>query len=135
PGPIRSFSSGAGIPVDSNGGSDENEEMAGGNFEVVFGDRCGALAGCRPRRGRLELQRAAELRGAQSRSRSGDCNRNERLEQPDVGYDRKPHLVVQAARFGCSRLIERDRKSTRLNSSHGSISYAVFCLKKKTMTR
>src|SRR5207245_6076275 len=27
-----------------------------------------------------------------------------------------------------------DRKSTRLNSSHGSISYAVFCLKKKTKT-
>src|SRR5438128_9049089 len=26
-----------------------------------------------------------------------------------------------------------DRKSTRLNSSHGSISYAVFCLKKKKM--
>src|SRR5207245_11368707 len=28
--------------------------------------------------------------------------------------------------------IGTDRKSTRLNSSHGSISYAVFCLKKKT---
>src|SRR5207245_9653986 len=28
-----------------------------------------------------------------------------------------------------------DRKSTRLNSSHGSISYAVFCLKKKTKTK
>src|SRR5437667_7376078 len=28
-------------------------------------------------------------------------------------------------------LIERDRKSTRLNSSHITISYAVFCLKKK----
>src|SRR5690242_21467379 len=28
----------------------------------------------------------------------------------------------------------RDRKSTRLNSSHMSISYAVFCLKKKTQT-
>src|SRR5690348_2292696 len=28
-------------------------------------------------------------------------------------------------------IIERDRKSTRLNSSHPSISYAVFCLKKK----
>src|SRR5207245_10758575 len=28
-----------------------------------------------------------------------------------------------------------DRKSTRLNSSHGSISYAVFCLKKKKNTR
>src|SRR5438128_5534621 len=29
------------------------------------------------------------------------------------------------------RLDPLDRKSTRLNSSHGSISYAVFCLKKK----
>src|SRR2546429_1573183 len=28
-----------------------------------------------------------------------------------------------------------DRKSTRLNSSHGYISYAVFCLKKKKLTR
>src|SRR2546421_6172867 len=28
-------------------------------------------------------------------------------------------------------LLERDRKSTRLNSSHDQISYAVFCLKKK----
>src|SRR3989337_2838096 len=28
----------------------------------------------------------------------------------------------------------QDRKSTRLNSSHGSISYAVFCLKKKKKT-
>src|SRR5256886_11522070 len=28
--------------------------------------------------------------------------------------------------------IDRDRKSTRLNSSHSQISYAVFCLKKKT---
>src|SRR2546429_6427192 len=30
---------------------------------------------------------------------------------------------------------KRDRKSTRLNSSHGYISYAVFCLKKKINTR
>src|SRR3712207_7338901 len=28
-------------------------------------------------------------------------------------------------------LIQKDRKSTRLNSSHANISYAVFCLKKK----
>src|SRR5256885_6860533 len=32
------------------------------------------------------------------------------------------------------RAVERDRKSTRLNSSHLVISYAVFCLKKKTTT-
>src|SRR5205809_4092372 len=29
----------------------------------------------------------------------------------------------------------RDRKSTRLNSSHGYISYAVFCLKKKNLSK
>src|SRR2546422_8460337 len=32
---------------------------------------------------------------------------------------------------GAEREFKRDRKSTRLNSSHGYISYAVFCLKKK----
>src|SRR3712207_7344338 len=32
---------------------------------------------------------------------------------------------------GIMEHIERDRKSTRLNSSHANISYAVFCLKKK----
>src|SRR2546430_11742177 len=31
--------------------------------------------------------------------------------------------------------VERDRKSTRLNSSHSQISYAVFCLKKKKKQR
>src|SRR3712207_8164040 len=33
--------------------------------------------------------------------------------------------------FRSARSRERDRKSTRLNSSHANISYAVFCLKKK----
>src|SRR2546429_2685223 len=33
--------------------------------------------------------------------------------------------------FSWSSDDQRDRKSTRLNSSHGYISYAVFCLKKK----
>src|SRR5437763_11636554 len=33
------------------------------------------------------------------------------------------------------RLVEEDRKSTRLNSSHRCISYAVFCLKKKKRIR
>src|SRR5258707_1763965 len=32
---------------------------------------------------------------------------------------------------GPHSLVRRDRKSTRLNSSHANISYAVFCLKKK----
>src|SRR5439155_11187069 len=35
------------------------------------------------------------------------------------------------ARRACARCWRRDRKSTRLNSSHVAISYAVFCLKKE----
>src|SRR2546430_13634754 len=38
---------------------------------------------------------------------------------------------MPAARHSCRPLI--DRKSTRLNSSHSQISYAVFCLKKKKL--
>src|SRR5207245_11032518 len=43
---------------------------------------------------------------------------------------KRPALRLLRARH---RGQPRDRKSTRLNSSHGSISYAVFCLKKKNM--
>src|SRR5438034_7740609 len=49
-----------------------------------------------------------------------------------VGPD--PHAVEPVAarvRRGRARRGSRDRKSTRLNSSHTVISYAVFCLKKK----
>src|SRR5207245_4511234 len=44
---------------------------------------------------------------------------------------RPPSAAVSAASSAGSPHATRDRKSTRLNSSHGSISYAVFCLKKK----
>src|SRR2546421_5632163 len=43
---------------------------------------------------------------------------------------RRPRPGVREADPGLDRL-RRDRKSTRLNSSHDQISYAVFCLKKK----
>src|SRR2546422_2873158 len=50
------------------------------------------------------------------------------LEHEAFGFDlidvAKIPAAIEAGR-------ERDRKSTRLNSSHGYISYAVFCLKKK----
>src|SRR3712207_8509066 len=44
-----------------------------------------------------------------------------------------PEPQLQAARGSrtARRVSLRDRKSTRLNSSHANISYAVFCLKKK----
>src|SRR2546430_11762608 len=43
------------------------------------------------------------------------------------------YFCAEAFRSSCS--ISIDRKSTRLNSSHSQISYAVFCLKKKKNIR
>src|SRR5207245_4235267 len=55
-----------------------------------------------------------------------------RPEQGSVAGERE--LVLPPARAVDDDGVQ-DRKSTRLNSSHGSISYAVFCLKKKTASR
>src|SRR2546422_1967337 len=45
-------------------------------------------------------------------------------------------LVINLRKLGVAgRAFRTDRKSTRLNSSHGYISYAVFCLKKKKQIR
>src|SRR5207248_9763399 len=44
-----------------------------------------------------------------------------------------PCRAAPPAPRGAGRTRARDRKSTRLNSSHRTISYAVFCLKKKKL--
>src|SRR6266542_6027516 len=62
------------------------------------------------RRGQIKVLHNFNAPQHRSRSRSNLC-----------GHCVQPALVIA----------EQDRKSTRLNSSHGSISYAVFCLKKK----
>src|SRR3712207_7630288 len=41
-------------------------------------------------------------------------------------------LQERLSRVLVAHIVHKDRKSTRLNSSHANISYAVFCLKKKT---
>src|SRR3712207_7930717 len=48
-----------------------------------------------------------------------------------AGVRALPGAVPQRRRSAAPRPAGRDRKSTRLNSSHANISYAVFCLKKK----
>src|SRR5436853_5068640 len=53
------------------------------------------------------------------------CKRSLSLSIKSVGGTSYAVVIVSA----------RDRKSTRLNSSHLGISYAVFCLKKKTIDR
>src|SRR3712207_8249013 len=56
------------------------------------------------------------------------------VERPDAVPGLQAHEALEPQhRLGVE---EPDRKSTRLNSSHANISYAVFCLKKKkTSTR
>src|SRR5438067_10392228 len=58
------------------------------------------------------------------------------VKAEDMPWERSPdglikHLIHRNMNTPELRCLIRDRKSTRLNSSHVSISYAVFCLKKK----
>src|SRR5438445_6992894 len=57
--------------------------------------------------------------------RSGQAGRPSTRSAMDSGVEQVPWIA------GGVRPAGRDRKSTRLNSSHANISYAVFCLKKK----
>src|SRR3712207_8222313 len=59
----------------------------------------------------------------------------DRRRQRHRGVDRGAAPPVTEARPSpCRERLDQDRKSTRLNSSHANISYAVFCLKTKKKT-
>src|SRR3989475_2950743 len=90
-----------------------------------------------------------ELSGSTTRARSAASNETvdvrRWLSQRLTGAPRRPSpvrrpLMVTSRLFHVSFRVlpefpeEIDRKSTRLNSSHSQISYAVFCLKKKKKT-
>src|SRR3712207_8614549 len=63
------------------------------------------------------------------RSRDGSAVRDY-IHVEDLG---DAHLrALDRIEPGAHAILNLDRKSTRLNSSHANISYAVFCLKKKT---
>src|SRR2546427_6750813 len=72
----------------------------------------------RPRAVRRFVQQQAEAEGDHDEREMPEARDDEAHRVPDRGRDRR-----------CDE--EPDRKSTRLNSSHSQISYAVFCLKKK----
>src|SRR5438477_3997104 len=57
-----------------------------------------------------------------------------RLDLVGIDRGRQPERPFEGAIGPLIAMHLLDRKSTRLNSSHMSISYAVFCLKKKSMT-
>src|SRR2546426_8895661 len=65
------------------------------------------------------------------RDRGRCCRGGLRGKAPELSRAERPFEPAGAAAAGFRRNDRRDRKSTRLNSSHLVISYAVFCLKKK----
>src|SRR3712207_8993189 len=78
------------------------------------------LAGARERLGRLQEQVEVAL----------VVRRAARVD-PAVAHLGLPRIRVPRVERRRRLHVEVDRKSTRLNSSHANISYAVFCLKKK----
>src|SRR5258708_25879065 len=64
-------------------------------------------------------------------------HRQVKREKPQRGESQEPARTEQERQHDQSRqrIFGEDRKSTRLNSSHQIISYAVFCLKKKKQPR
>src|SRR3712207_8332932 len=65
------------------------------------------------------------VRQSRQGHRAPDRPQGRRLRRLDPVQGQQGHRLAVRARPA------RDRKSTRLNSSHANISYAVFCLKKK----
>src|SRR3712207_7823758 len=56
------------------------------------------------------------------------------IQRAGAGGKRDPDRRIAVAAMAVAHGVrEQDRKSTRLNSSHANISYAVFCLKKKNI--
>src|SRR5690625_1543128 len=84
----------------------------------------------------------------EKKSKSGGRNNNGRITSRHIGGGHKQHYrkidfrrnkdgipaTVERIEYDPNRTANIDRKSTRLNSSHVAISYAVFCLKKKNNT-
>src|SRR2546422_6947687 len=63
---------------------------------------------------------------------AGDAGDARAQRAQELGEIQRGGLALHVGIRGQDHLGRPDRKSTRLNSSHGYISYAVFCLKKKT---
>src|SRR3712207_9117642 len=74
----------------------------------------------------LSLHDALPISAPFSRSSSSSTSRWRRRRRRSA-----PRVRRSSGGSSCPTCFRRDRKSTRLNSSHANISYAVFCLKKK----
>src|SRR5690606_39582807 len=71
----------------------------------------------------IDLERRVDLAAVERQRYIGE---GEVRSDFNVHIGRSAHIY-----YRCVSVVQPDRKSTRLNSSHVKISYAVFCLKKK----
>src|SRR2546426_4785099 len=134
----------------SRGNSDPGSGSVLRNAAEHRGQHLAALAR-RPDLARKRDPHAVEtiaLTQAQLEAEAVDCDHRRLVGlltrvEARVGHERvgvvPVHVLHDAGRrvgewIGLGREVVRDRKSTRLNSSHLVISYAVFCLKKKKRT-
>src|SRR5699024_12532732 len=108
-------------PTDAQAVEGEDEEGPGGDH----GDRADHVAGPVP----ADHQRA-EAGGDGPRR----AQRGEHRPGPTAREHQRDHRARGEGGVPGGEGVRGDRKSTRLNSSHVSISYAVFCLKKKKKT-
>src|SRR5690606_41442644 len=99
------------------------------NHRCHYGSRCWTLRASDS----FPTRRSSDLNSGRSRRLPGrtGSHRSRRVARPLVRMAARPGLVHGGGGEPSDRG-GRDRKSTRLNSSHVKTSYAVFCLKKKT---
>src|SRR3989449_5331443 len=130
--PLRDVLAAAGCRGDEAAG-----ELAPGRVVAARDDGGGAdriLRHAAPAEGQT-IERDRVRRGALARHREVGFRRIRGGEREDTGHEGGHGLQVERVDRQAGQLIrgqaapDRDRKSTRLNSSHGYISYAVFCLK------
>ena len=105
------------------------------NLGTIVGWVCDELPATKPRH-LLGISEPDDLfRAIEAGADTFDCVAPTRLGRRGGAYTLDGRVNLTAARFKRDfELIDaEDRKSTRLNSSHSMISYAVFCLKKKNI--
>src|SRR5256885_7260869 len=107
------------------GGGISTSGTTSGTTVDRLGGKTTSAASARRRQGRTSCVGWPRTTGRRNRSSPGEGRESR------ISSRRRPRLApAERARRSTGRL---DRKSTRLNSSHLVISYAVFCLKKKNV--
>src|SRR3712207_2874214 len=104
------------------------------NIEVVYNDVILVLRGLSLR---VPQGKIVALLGANGAGKSTTLKAISGLLRTEEGEVTRGEIRFGGERINGTyphQIVRRDRKSTRLNSSHANISYAVFCLKKKSLT-